>query len=258
MSRRLLILWTVLAVCILAGIVKQAGGTTGRWSTVLNGVSTTAPTLNPIGPDTTELPKPALSAAARRKVPEAAYQYQRLIVTEAHTVFGLDAPISTLASQLDQESGWRWNVKSGVGAGGLAQFMPGTAADMARMYPTELGPADINNPQWAIKAQQRYMRDLNRGFPGLTECDTWAFGLSAYNGGAGWVARDKRVCRGKPGCKDAIWFGNVEASPDTKRAPSNIKENRGYPKRILLTLTPAYVASSRGRGIECVQGAQSK
>lgn len=220
----------VLAAMIFAVAVGLESDATALFGNVSAGSATTAPHLT-------------------TKIPAAAYQYQRLIVTNAHTVFGLDAPIATLSAQLDQESGWRWNVSSGVGAQGLAQFMPSTAADLARLYPTELGAADPKDPRWAIMAQQRYMHDLVAAFPGASECDTWAFGLSAYNGGAGWVARDQRVCRLDEDCSPKVWFGQVETHPDTKRAPANIKENRGYPRRILLKLTPVY--TDWGRGVLC-------
>ena len=200
-----------------------------------------------------------LAATATAQVPERCRVYQRQITTEAHTVFGLSAPVATLAAQIHQESGCRATAISPVGAQGLAQFMPSTAKDMARLYPTQLGPADPTNPQWAIKAQARYMRDLTRAAPGRTECDTWAFGLAAYNGGLGWVRRDQAACRAQvqpmadhcAPCDADSWFGNVELTPDPRRSPANIRENRGYPKRILLDLSPRYVTAGYGRGVIC-------
>ena len=199
-----------------------------------------------------------LAATATAQVPERCRAYQRQITTEAHTVFGLSAPVATLAAQIHQESGCRADAVSRVGAGGLAQFMPATARDMASIYPSELGPADVTNPRWAIKAQARYMRDLTRSTPGKTECDTWAFGLAAYNGGLGWVRRDQAACRGVAisddrcgPCDPAQWFGHVAMTPDPRRAPANIRENRGYPKRILFDLSPRYVTAGYGRGVIC-------
>lgn len=194
---------------------------------------------------------PAPARVPGPRIPERARQYQRQLTAEAHTVFGLQAPIATLAAQLHQESGWAWNVSSGVGAHGLAQFMPATAADMAEKYPTELGPADPGNPSWAIKAQTRYMRDLARAAPGATECDTMAFALSSYNGGLGWLRRDQAVARSK-GIPADTWFGAVEIAVDKRRAPANVKENRGYPRRILLLLSPVYAQAGWGRAVPCV------
>jgi hypothetical protein len=140
----------------------------------------------------------------------------------------------------------------------LAQFMPSTAVDMARLYPTELGAADPTNPRWALKAQALYMRDLTRASPGRTECDTWAFALSSYNGGNGWLRRDQAVCRADViranmcvPCVADRWFGNVELHPDPRRSKASINENRGYPRVILLGITPMYVDAGYGRGVVC-------
>lgn len=188
--------------------------------------------------------------------PRAAAQYQRYITATAHATFGVDAPIATLAAQLAQESAWNAGAASWVGASGLAQFMPSTAQDMAKFHPDACAPANPLDPRWAIRCQQRYMRDLAKQTGGRTECDNWAFALSSYNGGAGWLKRDQRQCRADPvdvldciTCVADRWFGNVERTPDRRRAPSNIKQNRDYVNRILLQMTPQY--RTWGRGIAC-------
>lgn len=176
-------------------------------------------------------------------VPEACRPYQREITKQAHNAFGIvRPPIANLAAQMQQESSCNPKAKSPFAAG-LTQFTPGTASDMAKRYPTELGAADPLNPQWAIAAQALYMRDMTLSAPGTTECDTWGFGLSAYNGGAGWLARDRAVCARTPGCDIDRWFGHVADTPDKRRAPQFIAENRSYPQRILLTLVPNYAAA---------------
>lgn len=192
---------------------------------------------------------PALSAA-QSSVPERCRQYQRAITAQAQTLWGIDnPPIAILAAQVQQESGCNPMAKSPFAAG-LTQFTPGTAADMAKRYPTELGAADPHNVGWAIAAQALYMRDLTQSTPGQTTCDTWAFGLSSYNGGLGWLRRDQgraRLAKRDP----SVWFDSVEITPDKRRAPQFIKENRGYPQRILLKLTPIYAAAGYGVGIVC-------
>lgn len=193
---------------------------------------------------------------AAAQVPERCRQYQRLITSTAHNEFGLNAPVSTLAAQLEQESSCNPNARS-IYAAGLAQFTPSTAADMAARYPRDLAPADPTNPRWAVLAQARYMHDLLGA--GEAECDRWAFALSSYNGGSGWLERDRNVCRATPPsadwcspCNADRWFGNVESTPDQRRSAAAIAENRGYPRRILRVLTPRYVSAGYGRGIECV------
>lgn len=182
--------------------------------------------------------------AARAQVPEACRAYERDITRQAHNVFGItDPPVSVLAAQMQQESSCNPRAQSPFAAG-LTQFTPGTAKDMARKYPTELGAADPFNPRWAIAAQALYMRDLTRAAPGATWCDTWAFGLAAYNGGPGWLVRDRAQCRLSPDCNPSRWFDHVADTPDRRRAPHNIAENRGYPKRILLLLVTRYIAAA--------------
>lgn len=206
-------------------------------------------------------PEPRAAPAAGPRpspltVPPAAREHQREVTLVARRTFGLNAPVSTLAAQLHQESRWRSNARSPVGAVGLAQFMPATAADMARQHPAECAPANPLDPSWAIRCQQRYMRSLLDDLkpwvthPPFTACSGWAMGLSAYNGGAGWVRRDRMQAQLK-GYDPNVWFGSVETHPDPRRAARFVKENRGYPRLILLRLTPQYVAAGWGRGVTC-------
>lgn len=88
-------------------------------------------------------------------------------------------PRDLLARQLYQECHWREDIISGqttspVGALGIAQFMPATAADMG---------IDPLNPMQAIDAAGRYMASLYRA------TGSWAQALAAYNWGIGNVQR---------------------------------------------------------------------
>lgn len=192
-----------------------------------------------------------LWAAASGPTLQACGQYRALITRSAYRTFGPDAPVSTLVAQLHQESACKPDARSYAGAQGLAQFMPKTAEDMARKYPEECAPANPFSVRWAIGCRDRYMRSLLRAYANTEEAEQWAFGLSAYNGGGTWVTRDRDVCRHKDGCDVLKWWGNVELTPDHRRKPAAIKENRGYPFRILCQLTPRYVAEGWGRGITC-------
>ncbi len=90
-------------------------------------------------------------------------------------------PISLIAATIHQESGWDPNAVSGVGAQGLAQFMPGT-------WPSYGNGGDPFNPRDAIRAMGRYMGDLKRilrnSGVGGDEIDNV---LRAYNAGPGAV-----------------------------------------------------------------------
>ncbi|MDO4769711.1 MAG: lytic transglycosylase domain-containing protein [Brachymonas sp.] len=61
------------------------------------------------------------------QIPARAHQYRRVLTQQAYAQWGLDAPIAALAAQVHQESAWRPEAVSHVGARGLAQFMPATA-----------------------------------------------------------------------------------------------------------------------------------
>lgn len=177
--------------------------------------------------------------AAEVAVPESSALYRHALQREAAAVFGLDAPVARFAAQLHQESGWRADARSPY-AQGLAQFTPATATWIAQAYPA-LSPADPWDPLWSIRAQVAYMGHLWQGVAGAaTECDRWAFALSGYNGGPGWVARDRRLASAK-GADGSRWFGNTEKH--SNRAAWAFKENRAYPRRILLQLEPAYIAA---------------
>lgn len=181
------------------------------------------------------------------QVPRAALQYRRALTQEMRLVWGMDAPIATVAGQLHQESGWRADAKSPY-AGGLSQFTPATAEWLAKAYP-EVGKAAPFEPAWALRAVARYDKHLYDRISGAeTECERWAFTLSGYNGGAGWVTR-QRAATAKAGRNPNRWFGSVE---DVRvRAEWAHKENRGYPDRILRKLQPIYVTALWGRGVTC-------
>lgn len=178
-------------------------------------------------------------AVSRVVIPERSAMYRHALHREAAAQWGLDAPTARLAAQIHQESAWRPKAESRF-AQGLAQFTPATAEWIAQVYPS-LRPADPWDPTWSIRAQVTYMAHILRTLgPAATPCDAWAFALSAYNGGPGWIARDRRLAAAA-GADPARWFGHVEHY--TRRAEWARRENRDYPRRILLVLEPAYLTA---------------
>ncbi len=180
----------------------------------------------------------AFASEGHVRIPATSAQYRLSVEREAGLQWGLAAPVARIAAQLHQESGWRADAKSAF-ANGLAQFTPATAAWLPDVCP-QVGEADPWDPTWSIRAAVCYDAYLYRAVRAIDECERWAMTLSAYNGGLGWVRRDAALAASK-GANPAVWFGSVELW--TARAAWAREENRAYPRRILLTLEPAYIAA---------------
>jgi soluble lytic murein transglycosylase-like protein len=177
--------------------------------------------------------------------PANAERYQRELTRIVQQTWGLDGSVAVHAAQIQQESGWRPGVDSPVGAQGLAQFMPSTSAWIAEIYPDSLGPAAPYSPGWAMRAMARYNRWHWQRISGTADaCHHWAMTLSAYNGGLGWVNRDRRLAR-NAGDDDSQWWDHV--AEHTHRADWAQRENRDYVDRILLRYTPQYASVWGGR-----------
>jgi soluble lytic murein transglycosylase-like protein len=186
-------------------------------------------------------------AGAADAVPRAAAQYRRALTAEAHRVWGLDAPVALFAGQVHQESGWNPAAQS-VYAGGIAQFTPATAEWIGVVDARLAEPAPFN-PRWALRALVVYDLWLYQRITGTaTECDRWAMTLSSYNGGLGWLNRDRRLASAQ-GADPALWWSHTELH--SNRAAWAIRENRDYPRRILLRWAPLYEASGWPRGAIC-------
>ncbi|CUI61340.1 membrane-bound lytic transglycosylase F [Achromobacter xylosoxidans] len=188
----------------------------------------------------TALPAPAAD------VPRAAQQYRSELVRNARVVWGMDAPVSTFAAQIHQESAWRPGAVSAVGAQGMAQFMPTTSSWIAGLYPTLAQNAPFN-PSWALRALVTYDRYLYDRIRARDDCERMAMTLSAYNGGLGWISRDQKRASGS-GLDPLIWWGSVE-TVNAGRSAANWRENRAYPDRIIHHHQPTYVAASWGPGV---------
>ncbi|GGC47254.1 lytic transglycosylase domain-containing protein [Chelatococcus reniformis] len=121
-----------------------------------------------------EAPAAAAAApgAAATETPEQAVCR---IIDGAAKSHGL--PPSYLTRLIYRESAFRATAVSPVGAQGIAQFMPGTAADV--------GLADPFDPEQAIPKAARFLVDLKRRF------GSWGLAAAAYNGGptrlANWL-----------------------------------------------------------------------
>lgn len=182
--------------------------------------------------------------AATAQIPPDAHRYKRDLIRNSRLVWGLDAPTSTFAGQIHQESGWRADAVSPVGARGLTQFMPSTSKWIAGLVP-ELADNQPHNPAWAIRALVEYDKWLYDRVPVTwSHCERMAFVLSSYNGGLGWLMKDVELAK-RSGADPQLWFDNVERF-NGGRAGWAFKENRGYPNRILNELERRYVRDGWG------------
>lgn len=161
-------------------------------------------------------------------LPRNALKYQRELTREARAVWGLNAPVPVMAAQIHQESRYDPAAKSKY-AGGIAQFTPATAEWIAGAY--RLGEPQPFNPAWAIRALVLYDRHLWDRSAGVDSCNHWGFTLAGYNGGAGWIAKERKLARAS-GVHPDLWFGGVERF--NARAEWAWRENRDYPRKILL------------------------
>jgi len=187
------------------------------------------------------------AAIAQADVPREALHYKRDLIRHSRYVWGLDAPVAVLAAQIHQESGWKKDAKSAY-ASGLTQFTPSTAVWISGAYPKDLGANQPLNPQWALRAQSIYMKQLYDDTAAASPCDQMWKTLWKYNGGAGWVRRDERLAA-KSGA-NVLLAREVEPF-NAGRAPAFFKENRDYPRIILLKYQPLY--ASWGGEIACGQ-----
>ena len=158
--------------------------------------------------------------------------------------WGPNANVALFAAQCHQESAWNNEAKSYVGAKGLGQFMPGTAVEVHNRY-SDLKALPMYSPLWSVKALFLYNRQLYNGIKPMKQatihdCSKYAMMLSAYNGGAGWLNRDRKQTLAL-GQNPDIWWGNVERN--SRRAGWAIKENRDYPVRTMLKHTKLYLAA---------------
>lgn len=170
--------------------------------------------------------------------PRASLPWRNEVIRTSREIWGMNAPIADFAGQLQQESGWDPEARSPAGAQGMAQFMPATAQWVSELYP-RLGENAPFNPVWAIRALVQYDRQLWQSIDAKDDCERMAFTLSAYNGGQGWVKKDKKLATSK-GLDASLWFDHVERV-NSGRSTANWHENRRYPQTILFKHASRYL-----------------
>lgn len=186
------------------------------------------------------------------RIAPASALYRHRVEQAVARAWGVDGSTARLAAQLHQESGFKADAKSGVGAQGIAQFMPATAKWIATVFPADLAGFDPWNAQQAIMAAALYDRWLldrvgNYSRRALSECSRWAFVFRAYNGGEGALNRERKLAQ-QAGANANDWLAVEQYR---SRAEWAHRENIAYPRRILLVLEPAYVAAGWQGRVVC-------
>lgn len=180
----------------------------------------------------------SMPMAEAKSPPRESLQWRNELIRTTREIWGLNAPVADFSGQIHQESGWNIMARSPAGATAMAQFMPETATWISKLYP-ELRDNAPYNPTWAIRALVQYDRRLWNSLQARDNCQRMAFTLSAYNGGQGWVNKDKRLATSK-GLDPSLWFGHVERV-NAGRSAANWRENRHYPKNILFNRASLYL-----------------
>jgi soluble lytic murein transglycosylase-like protein len=174
--------------------------------------------------------------SAGAQVPAAATPYRADLTRQARLVWGLNAPVAAFAAQIHQESGWRPDAVSRVGARGMAQFMPATARWWCELHRMSAADCQPTNPTWAMRALVGYDRWLWERIALGDDGDRMWAALRAYNGGLGhWRAEARNAV-------DKSRAGIDAACGSARRHVSHCRENLGYPRRILVELQPRYAA----------------
>jgi soluble lytic murein transglycosylase-like protein len=123
-------------------------------------------------------------------------------ITAAAQRNGLDPAL--LAGLIKQESGFNANARSGAGAQGLTQLMPGTAAGLGVTNPLDPGQAIEGGAKYLKQQLDRFGGDVARA-------------LAAYNAGPGAVQRFGGV---PPYAETQNYVRAVQANAATFRNPT--------------------------------------
>jgi soluble lytic murein transglycosylase len=129
--------------------------------------------------------------------------------------FGIDPLL--FAAIVRQESTFDLEALSRAGARGLAQLMPGTAAQAARGLDVTLYPEWLTVPDLNLHLGASHLAELLRRFGGRVEV-----AVAAYNAGAAPVAR----WLSRPGAGDPDQFIELIPFPETRGYVRSVLRNR--------------------------------
>lgn len=156
--------------------------------------------------------------------------YDTLIKTAAgHYLPGVDWRL--VKAQLYQESMLNPKAVSPAGAQGLAQFLPGTWADMAKELDLPAGASPFE-PDYAIPAMCYYMDQLYKKWKSpRPDADRYALTLASYNAGFGNLVQAQKKSGG------ALDYLTIAGHLHLVTGRSNANETRTYVQRIFRYFT---------------------
>lgn len=163
----------ILISTLLAGLASAASGDQSRFQrqlSVLDGrASDQYRSSERLQPPRVSLSPPAGAIPAYTGRYRGPYLEMAYAAARRHNI-----PEPLFARLVQQESGWNASIVSHKGAIGLAQLMPGTAAELG------VSPQD---PAQNLDGGARYLRAQFERF------GSWRLALAAYNAGPGAVSR---------------------------------------------------------------------
>lgn len=168
------------------------------------------------------------------RLPSNINDYDNLI-TKAWKKYLADTGFSPalLKAQLLQESWFKIDAVSPVGAQGIAQFMPGTWTQMVRElgYPSSASP---NDPEYAINAAAYYMNKLwNNWKSPRPNTDRYYLALASYNAGLGNILKAQKKSGGKALYEDIIAHLPSVTGKHAKETIGYIKQIKKYNEQLM-------------------------
>jgi hypothetical protein len=168
-----------------------------------------------------DVPRPVKGTNRNRRRAEPTPE-QKAMIKEISDKYGLDPNL--VEAVVRQESGFNPDAKSGAGAGGLMQLMPGTAKD--------LGVSNVYNQRDNVIGGAGYLNQLSRKYNGDLDKT-----LAAYNWGPGNVDKHLRANGGSL---------NINTLPrETRNYVNNITNDYGSSRHsVPPKVTPKQVRAS--------------
>jgi len=191
---------------------------------------------------TTGKPKLGLTLAKiafNRDLPVGDYAFPLGVLPEFKSLLDERVDPALVHALSRQESEFKPDAKSSVGATGLMQLMPPTARVVAKQYKVKYEAAQLTKPVYNIQLGEAFLGDLIRSYSG-----SYVLALAAYNAGGGRVQEWTKQF-GDPRNSDVDPIDWIERIPFT--------ETRNYVKKIMETLQLYRARFAGDAALELVQ-----